>query len=274
MGRFDGKVAFITGAARGQGRSHTLTMAREGADIIAIDLCAPIDSVTYPMAEQADLESVAKEVEALDRRMSWRIADVRDFDAVQSAVDAGVAELGRLDIVCANAGIGGFGKAEELTAEAWGDMIGINLTGVWHTAKASIPHLADRGGSMILTSSTAGVRGIPNIAHYSAAKHGVIGLGKTLALELADRNIRVNMVVPTSVDTPLIHNQAAYDLFAPDIDIPTRADVASRFAALNALPVPWINPSDVSALVAFLASEDARYITGAVMPVDAGQTAT
>jgi NAD(P)-dependent dehydrogenase (short-subunit alcohol dehydrogenase family) len=185
-----------------------------------------------------------------------------------------VAELGRLDIVCANAGIGGFGKAEDLTAKAWDDMIGINLTGVWHTAKASIPHMAASGGSMVLTSSTAGVRGIPNIAHYSAAKHGVIGLGKTLALELADRNIRVNMVVPTSVDTPLIHNQAAYDLFAPDIESPTRSDVESRFAALNALPVPWIDPSDVSALVAFLASDDARYITGAVMPVDAGQTAT
>jgi (+)-trans-carveol dehydrogenase len=274
MSRLDTKVAFITGAGRGQGRSHAVHLASEGADIIAVDLCAPVSSVNYPMADADDLAETVRQVEALGRRIVARTADVRDFDALSGALNDGVGELGGLDIVCANAGIGGYGRAQELTEQTWQDMLDINLTGVWHTAKAAFPHLDSRGGgSMILTSSTAGVRGIQNIAHYSAAKHGVIGLGKTLALEWADRGIRVNSLVPTSVDTPLIHNAPTYKLFAPDIAEPTREDVKGAFASLNAMPVPWIDPADVSRLVVFLASDDARYITGATMPVDAGQTA-
>jgi (+)-trans-carveol dehydrogenase len=176
-GKLEGKVAFITGAARGQGRSHAVTLAREGADIIAVDIAAQIDSVPYPMATPQDLAQTVKEVEALDRRIIATQADVRDYDAVKAALDEGVAQLGRLDIVSANAGIFGFDRAESLAEQTWRDMIDTDLTGVWHAAKAAIPHLraGGRGGSMILTSSTMGLMAQPNLAHYVAAKHGVVG---------------------------------------------------------------------------------------------------
>ena len=270
-GRVEGKVAFVTGAARGQGRSHAVRLAEEGADIIAVDLCAQGDSVPYPMATPDDLAQTVKEVEALDRRIVATRADVRDAGALKSALDAGVAELGRLDIVCANAGIFSF-STEELGEQAWRDMIDINLTGVWHTAKAAVPHLVEggRGGSMILTSSTAGLKGFPNFAHYVSAKHGVVGLMRTLALELAPHMIRVNSVHPTSVNTDMIQNDATYRLFAPDIENPSREDVAPRFGELNALPINWVEARDVSNAVLFLASDEARYITGVTLPVDAG----
>ena len=269
--RLEGKVAFVTGAARGQGRSHAVRLAEEGADIIAVDLCAQVDSVPYPMATPDDLAQTVKEVEALDRRIVATRADVRDAGALKSALDAGVAELGRLDIVCANAGIFSF-STEELGEQAWRDMIDINLTGVWHTAKAAVPHLVEggRGGSMILTSSTAGLKGFPNFAHYVSAKHGVVGLMRTLALELAPHMIRVNSVHPTSVNTDMIQNDATYRLFAPDIENPTREDVAPRFGEMNALPINWVEARDISNAVLFLASDEARYITGITLPVDAG----
>ena len=271
MGRVEGKVAFITGAARGQGRSHAIRLAEEGADIIAVDLCAQVDSVPYPMATPDDLAETVKEVEALDRRIVATQADVRDAGALKSALDAGVAELGRLDIVCANAGIFSF-STEELDEQTWRDMIDINLTGVWHTTKAAVPHLVEggRGGSMILTSSTAGLKGFPNFAHYVSAKHGVVGLMRTLALELAPHMIRVNSVHPTSVNTDMIQNDATYRLFAPDLENPTRDDVAPRFGELNILPINWVDARDISNAVLFLASDEARYITGVTLPVDAG----
>ena len=275
MGRVEGKVAFITGAARGQGRSHALRLAQEGADIIAVDICRQMDSVHYPMGTTEDLQQTVKDVEALDRRIVAIEADVRDFTALKAAVDEGVAELGRLDIVCGNAGIAGFGRAEELSDAEWGDMIDVNLTGVWHTAKAAIPHLkaGGNGGSIILTSSTAGLMGIENSAHYVAAKHGVVGLMRTLALELAPDMIRVNTVHPTGVDTDMIQNSTIYKLFAPDLDNPTRDQIGERFQALNVLPIPWVEPVDISNAVLFLASDEARYITGVTLPVDAGSTA-
>jgi (+)-trans-carveol dehydrogenase len=275
MGRLDGKVAFITGAARGQGRSHALRMAQEGADIIAVDIVDQISTVPYAMSTPEDLDETVRQVEALDRRIVARRADVRDTEALRAAVDEGVAELGRLDIVAANAGIFSSGTAEELTEEQWNDMIEVNLSGVWRTCKVAIPHLrAAGGGSIIITSSTAGINGFPNFAHYVSAKHGVVGLMRTLALELAPDMIRVNSVHPTSVDTDMIQNETMYELFAPDLEPQqrTREALGERFATLNALPVPWVEAADISNAVLFLASDEARYITGVTLPVDAGQT--
>ena len=275
MGRLDGKVAFITGAARGQGRSHALRLAQEGADIIAVDIAEQMSTVPYAMSTQEDLDETVRQVEALDRRIVARKADVRDGEALRAAVDEGVAELGRLDIVAANAGIFSSGSAEELTEEQWNDMIEVNLSGVWRTCKVAIPHLrAAGGGSIIITSSTAGLNGFPNFAHYVSAKHGVVGLMRTLALELAPDMIRVNSVHPTSVDTDMIQNETMYELFAPDLEPEqrTREALGKRFTTLNALPIPWVEAVDISNAVLFLASDEARYITGVTLPVDAGQT--
>ncbi|GIF52688.1 (+)-trans-carveol dehydrogenase [Asanoa ferruginea] len=272
MGRVEGKVAFITGAARGQGRSHAIRLAEEGADIIAVDLCGQVDSVPYPMSTPDDLAETVKAVEALDRRIVATQADVRDYAAVKAAVDDGVAQLGRLDIVSANAGISSVGRADELSEQTWRDMIDTNLTGVWHTAKAAIPALkaGGAGGSMVLTSSAAGLMAMENIGHYVSAKHGVIGLMRTLALELAPHSIRVNAICPTTVDTPMIQNAATYRLFRPDLDDPSVDDAAESFMTMNALPVRWVEARDISNALLFLASDEARYITGVALPVDAG----
>ena len=271
-GRVEGKVAFITGAARGQGRSHAITLAREGADIIAIDLCAQIGSVPYPMATPQDLAQTVKEVEATGRRIVATVADVRDYDALKDALDDGVAQLGRLDIVSANAGITSYGRAQELPEQTWQDVIDVNLTGEWHAAKAAIPHLraAGRSGSIILTSSDLGLKAAANQAHYVSASHGVIGLMRTLALELAPDFIRVNALAPTAVDTPMVMNSATYRLLRPDLENPTADDLAGPAAALNALPIPWVEPVDISNAVLWLASDEARYVTGVALPVDAG----
>jgi (+)-trans-carveol dehydrogenase len=273
-GRVEGKVAFITGAARGQGRSHAVRLAQEGADIIAVDICAQIDSVPYPMATPDDLAQTVKEVEALDRRIIATQADVRDYDALKAALDDGVARLGRLDIVSANAGILSFGRADELAEQTWRDMTDTNLTGVWHTAKASIPHMIQggRGGSIIITSSAAGLKGYLNIGHYVSAKHGLVGLMRTLALELAPHMIRVNSLHPTQVNTDMIMNEATWKLFCPDLEHPTIEDFVAASQATNALPIPWVESVDVSNALLFLASDEARYVTGVTLPVDAGTT--
>jgi (+)-trans-carveol dehydrogenase len=271
-GKLEGKVAFITGAARGQGRSHAITLAREGADIIAVDICAQIGSVPYPMATPEDLAQTVKEVEALDRRIVATDVDVRDYDALKQALDDGVAQLGRLDIVSANAGIVSYGRVEELPEQTWRDVIDVNLTGEWHAAKAAIPHLraGGHGGSIILTSSDAGLKALQNLAHYVAAKHGVIGLMRTLALELAADFIRVNALAPTSVNTPMIMNEPTYRVFRPDLENPTADDMAGPATALNVLPIPWVEPVDISNAVLWLASDESRYVTGITLPVDAG----
>jgi SDR family mycofactocin-dependent oxidoreductase len=276
-GRVQGKVAFITGAARGQGRSHAIRLAEEGADIIAVDLAEEIDSVKrfYPGASAEDLAQTVKEVEALDRRIVATKVDVRNCDALKAALDDGVAQLGHVDIVSANAGIFLFGDQSHLVTETdWSDVIDINLTGVWHTAKAVIPHLIAQGtgGSIILTSSTAGLKGTPNVAAYTASKHAVVGLMRTLALELAPHSIRVNTVHPTGVATDMILNQAAFRLFLPDTESPTKEQAAEVFQSTNALPIPWVEPVDISNAVLFLASDEARYVTGTELKVDAGYT--
>jgi SDR family mycofactocin-dependent oxidoreductase len=209
MGRVEGKVAFITGAARGQGRSHAIRLAQEGADIIAIDVCEDAPGVPYPGATEEDLAETVRQVEALDRRIVATKADVRDSDALKAAVDDGVAQLGRLDIVSANAGIGlSPSLSEDISEEIWSDMLNVNLSGVWRTAKAAIPHIkaGGRGGSIILTSSAAGLQAYANASHYVSAKHGVVGSMRTLAIELAPFMIRVNSIHPTQVDTDMIQN--------------------------------------------------------------------
>ena len=272
-GRVEGKVAFITGAARGQGRSHAVRLAEEGADIIAIDSLEDVPDVPYGMATQEDLDETVRQVEALDRRILATRADVRDYDALKKAVDDGVAQLGRLDIVSANAGISGpMVPTVDLPESAWQQMIDINLTGVWHTAKAAIPHIVDggRGGSIILTSSVAGLKGMGNVGHYVSAKHGVVGLMRTLALELGEHGIRVNSIHPTQVDTPMIMNEATFGLFRPDVENPGREEMSEAASAMNVLPLPWVEAVDISNALLFLASDEGRYITGVPLPVDAG----
>jgi SDR family mycofactocin-dependent oxidoreductase len=271
-GRVAGKVAFITGAARGQGRSHAIRLAQEGADIIAVDLAGPVDSVTaYPMATEEDLAETVKEVEALDRRIVAHKADVRDPRALKRALDDGVAQLGQLDIVCANAGIFQTVPSLDLDDGDWQETIDINLTGVWNTVKAALPHLiANKGGSIVLTSSVAGLKAIPNGIHYGAAKHGVIGIMRTVAVEFAQHGIRANSVHPTSVNTIMIQNESVWGLFDPTNPHPTRESAEAVFTTTNTLPVPWVEPVDISNAVLFLASDEARYITGVTLPVDAG----
>jgi len=271
-GRVEGKVAFITGAARGQGRSHALRLAQEGADIIAIDLLEDIPGAPYSGATRADLDETVRQVEALDRRIVATKADVRDLGSLQQAVDAGVAELGRLDIVSANAGISTqMVPTDQLDEDIWQNMLDTNLTGVWHTAKVAIPHLkaGGRGGSIILTSSEAGIRGYANIAHYVSAKHGVVGLMRTLALELAPHSIRVNSIHPTQVYTDMIQNSATYDLFTGKTGS-TKEEFAAASQAVIALPIPWVESIDISNALLFLASDEGRYITGVPLPVDGG----
>jgi SDR family mycofactocin-dependent oxidoreductase len=269
-----GKVAFITGAARGQGRSHAIRLAEEGADIIAVDICEDIASVTpfYPLATEAELDETVKAVEALDRRIVARKADVRDLDGLQAAFEEGLAQFGHVDTVVANAGIATYGRSWELSADQWKDMIDVNLTGVFHTAKVAIPSMieAGRGGTILFTSSIGGLKGIQQVAHYVACKHGIVGLMRTLANELGGYSIRVNTIHPTNVDTIMIQNPGTWGMFAPGDPEPTREKAMPGFASLNTLPVPWVEPVDISNAVLFLASDEARYVTGVAFPVDAG----
>jgi SDR family mycofactocin-dependent oxidoreductase len=267
MGKLDGKVAFITGAARGQGRSHAIRLAQEGADIIAVDICQQIATVPYPMSTPDDLAETAKQVEALDRRIFTAQADVRDTAALKEAFDAGVAELGPVDIVLANAGIAPMGLHEP--HGAWQDVIDVNLTGVFNTVEIAIPSMIERGqgGAIVLTSSTAGINGIGGPTGgglgYTAAKHGVVGLMRSYANNLAQYSIRVNTVHPTGVNTPMIVNEAMQEWL----------EQAGESSALtNALPVPMVEPVDISNAIAWLVSDDARYVTGVTLPVDAGFT--
>lgn len=273
MGRVSGKVAFITGAARGQGRAHAVRLAEEGADIIAIDLCDDVPEMAYPGGSQAELEETAKLVEKTGRRVVARKADVRSLEQLQGAVDAGVAELGRLDIVVANAGVlTAVGPFDQMSEAAFTDTIDINLNGVWRTVKVAMPHLrkSGPGGSIILTSSSAGIRASRQTSHYVASKTGVIGLMKAMALELGPEMIRVNSVHPTQVDTPMIQNEFMYHRARPDLENPGRDDLAEASLSRMAMPVPWVDPVEIAHAVLFLASDESCYVTGMAMTVDAG----
>jgi len=271
-GRVEGKVAFITGAARGQGRALAVTLAREGADIIAVDLLKQVDDVAYPMSTPEDLAETVRQVEALGRRIVAAQADVRDYDGLKLALDEGVGQLGRLDIVSANAGIVNYGALDEFPEQVWQDMIDINLTGAWHTAKAAIPHLraGARGGSMIFSSSLAGQIPFTTAGHYTAAKHGVVGMMRTFALELGPDFIRSNAVLPGTVNTPMVQNPRHFKKFRPELENPTLEDTVEVSRRLNTIPVPWVEPEDVANAALWLASDESRYVTGVTIQVDAG----
>lgn len=273
-GRLEGKVALITGAARGIGRAQAVRFAQEGADIVALDVCGPIDTVLVPHSTPDDLDTTASLVREAGGRVHTEIVDVRDLAGMRAATDRGAARFGGLDVVCATAGITSRGMTVELDENAWRTMLDVNLTGVWHTCRAGAPHLIARGaGSVILTSSIAGLRGLVGVAHYTAAKHGVVGLMRSLANELAPHHVRVNCVNPTNVDTPMIQNDVVSSAFRPDLDRPpTRAEFADAARSMNMLAVPWIDPVDVANAALFLASDEARYITAITLPVDAGAT--
>ncbi|HEY3718145.1 MAG TPA: mycofactocin-coupled SDR family oxidoreductase [Jatrophihabitantaceae bacterium] len=265
-GRVEGKVAFITGAARGQGRSHAIRLAEEGADIIAVDRCRDYDTVAYSMGTEADLAETVKEVEALDRRIIATTVDVRDAAGLKKAVDDGVAQLGRLDIVCANAGICTVQSWDQVTPQIWQDTLDTNLTGVWNTMVVTAPHLiAAGGGSIICTSSTAGIKGLPFLAPYVAAKHGVVGIAKSMANELAQHKIRVNTVHPTGVDTPMTTGLGGLEGLI-------NSDPLLGPLYMNTFPVEIVEPRDISNAVLFLASDEGRYVTGLEFTVDAGNT--
>jgi SDR family mycofactocin-dependent oxidoreductase len=263
--RLTGRVALITGAAKSQGRSHAIRLAAEGADIIAVDICRQIGFVPYPMATPDDLAETARAVGALGRRIVAAEADVRDADGLRAAIDRGVSQLGRLDIVCANAAITSVQKYSDVTPEIWNTTLDVNLTGVWNTCAAAIPHLiAVGGGSITITTSSAGVRALPFYLPYVAAKHALVGLARALALELSDQNIRVNLIAPTGVDTPQAHSEVLPGL------LDERPDLRPMF--MNTLPVSLIEPADVSSALLYLCSDDARYVTGACLMLDAGST--
>jgi SDR family mycofactocin-dependent oxidoreductase len=272
MGRVSGKVAFITGAARGQGRAHALRLAEEGADIVAVDICSQMGTVPYGMATPDDLAQTAKLVEEQDRRVIARQVDVRDLAGLQQVVADAVADLGGIDIVVANAGIGSFAPVWELTEEQWNEVIDTNLTGVWKTAKACIPAMieAGKGGSIILTSSLAGLVAFPNLGHYNAVKHGVTGLMRTFAVELAPYSIRCNSLHPAIVHTDMTHNEAIYQLFLPHLDNPSRTEAEEGYKVMHALPISGLEVSDIANMVLFLSSDESRYITGTTQVLDAG----
>jgi (+)-trans-carveol dehydrogenase len=272
MGKLEGKVAFITGAARGQGRNHAVRLAQEGADIIAVDVSQQVETVPYATATADDLAETVRQVEALDRRIVATEADVRDLAALTKAVDDGVSQLGRLDIVLANAGISTMSPALEMDEQTWATMIDINLTGVWKTIRAAVPHVVSggRGGAVVITSSLAALKANANIAHYTAAKAGLVGLMKVLALELAPQNIRVNTVHPSTVATDMILNDPTYRLFRPDLENPTRADFEEAALTLNKMPIAALESDDITNAVLYLVSDDGRYVTGTTHVVDAG----
>jgi (+)-trans-carveol dehydrogenase len=269
----EGKVALITGAARGQGRSHAVRLAQEGAAIIAVDVCAPVESVRYALPAPSELDDTVDMVRSAGGRIVGCVGDVRSQHDLDAAVAEGVESFGRIDIVVANAGINGeMGPAHLLSESAWQTVIDIDLSGAWRTVKAALPAMIDggNGGSIVFISSVGGAKGHPMVAPYIAAKHGMIGLMRSLARELAPHRIRVNAILPTNVDTPMVHNDVLFELFCPDVANPTLDDVLPRLQALNSLEVPWIEAVYVSNAVVWLSSDQARYVTGVSLPVDAG----
>jgi SDR family mycofactocin-dependent oxidoreductase len=268
------RVAIVTGAGRGQGRSHAQALAEAGADVVITDLGRDIDSVPYGLAAPDDLAETARLVEKAGRRAVPVTADVRRRDDMERVVATALDELGGLDIVVANAGVCGFGQMPTLTEAQWDDMLAVNLTGVFNTFRAAVPHLVGQGyGRLIATSSGAGRTGTPNLSHYAATKWGVIGFVKSVALEVAASGVTANVVCPATVDTPMVHNEALYSLFAPDIEVRTKEAVRPRYEAMNPMRVPWLDPVEISNAVLFLASDRAGFISGETIEISAGGSA-
>jgi SDR family mycofactocin-dependent oxidoreductase len=274
MGSVDGRVALVTGAARGQGRAHAIALANEGADLVITDLCADISTVPYSLGSSEELAETASMVEATGRRCLTMTADIRDTAAMGLVVEAGLDTFGAIDICVANAGVTGYGKFHELDDDTWNDMIDVDLTGTFKTIRAVLPTMLDRRyGRIIATSSMAGRMGNANLAHYVAAKWGVIGMVKSLAMEVANKGITVNAIAPAAVDTPMLHNEAMYKLFCPDMEAPTREDVTPRYQAMNRLGVAWMDPEEISRAVLFVAADAAGSMTGQVIEVSLGSSA-
>ena len=273
MGQMDGKVALITGAARGQGRSHAIRLAQEGADIIAIDICADMPLVNYPLATEDDLAETVAAVEALDRRCVSYIADARDSGRIREVVAEAVAKLGRLDAVVINHGINrGHSVEDEDAIEVWDTVIGVNFSSYWYVSAATVPHLRKDGGSIVIIGSVASLIAMYGNASYTSAKHGLIGLVKSLALDLAKYAIRVNAICPGNVPTPLTINQQTLDVFFPDNPDATYEDMEPALAVLSPLEEPWVQSQMISDAVLFLTAPTGRLITGIALPVDAGFT--
>ncbi|HEY2564523.1 MAG TPA: mycofactocin-coupled SDR family oxidoreductase [Acidimicrobiales bacterium] len=274
MGTVDGKVAFITGAARGQGRSHAVRLAEEGADVIAVDLCAPVASAAYPMPTPEDLEETGRLIEATGRRSLTRVVDVRDDRGIDQVVRDGTAAFGVIDIVIANAGISTMDSLLTCEPSVWREVIDINLTGVFNTVQAGVRPMVARGngGCVILTSSIMGLKSLGGIPAYTAAKHGLVGLMRSAAHELAPYRIRVNSIHPGNVRTPMVENEGMFKLFRPDLEAPTADDVAPGFASMNIFPEPWLEASDITDAIMYLVSDTGRFVTGVTLPIDLGAT--
>lgn len=271
MGKYDGQVVMVTGGARGQGRSHALAFAREGADVVVTDIARQLPSVPYDMGTEDDLAETQSMVEALDRRCLSVIADARDTDATNAAVAAAIDQFGKIDVLLVNHGVVSMSSLVDMPDETWDECVGVCLTGVFKSIRAVLPHMIDANyGRIVATASIAGRVGLGTIGHYVAAKAGVIALVKSAAAEVAANGVTVNAVCPTSVNTDMIHNQANYTLFAPDVEVPTIEQVIPGFASANAIPIPWVEPIDISNAMLFLASKEARYITGTALNVTAG----
>lgn len=274
MNKLDGKVALVTGAARGQGRSHALALANEGASVIACDIASQIDTVPYPLATADDLKETVSLVENLGARCIPATVDIRSTTEVDSMVDDAITELGRIDVLVANAGICGYCTFVNLTDDVWDDMINTNLSGTFRCLRAVLPHMTNQNyGRIIVTSSDTGRSGAPNISHYAATKWGVIGLAKSLALETAQTGITVNTICPTTTNTPMVTNDQNYRLFCPDIETPSLEDALPRLATLNPMERPWLDPNEVSRAVLYFASDDGGYVSGAVLEVSMGAAA-
>jgi SDR family mycofactocin-dependent oxidoreductase len=274
MGKLEGQVAVVTGGARGQGRSHAVHIAREGADVVICDVCHDLDAVRYPMATEEDLEETVRLVEKEGRRCIALQADVRDYDQVKAVTDRAAEEFGKIDILVANAGVMRMNPIQDHTPDQWRDVVDTNLTGVYHAMHAVAPHLIRNNyGRIVATASTMARGAAGNSVSYVAAKWGVVGMVKSVAHDLAPWNVTVNAVAPTSVSTHMIHNLDLYKLFRPDLDEPTIDDVREAFKTLNVIPVSWLEPEEISKSVLFLLSEDAKYITGSVIDINAGHSA-